>query len=213
MRSCVLQCLGRRHRPRNGRFDRIETLTKQTAAFIRQPATSQDAYQAMVEENEIRAGLSFYERAHIAKAAVEQGVYPDVRAAVAGLFVHAAPAKRSKISKFVTICEALGDVLRFPAAIPEHLGFALVQALESDPRLAGRIAKKLSKVVPEDAAAERRVLERALKTPVVSARETLAPGLSWQAKAGRAVLSGKALDVEFLEALKAFAVSHAKAKG
>lgn len=192
----------------------LRELEQDTAlAFVRRPEGSQDAYQAMVEENEIRAGLSFYERAHIAKAAVEQGVYPEVRAAVAGLFVHAAPAKRSKISKFVTICEHLGDDLRFPAAIPEHLGFALAQALESDPRLAGRIARKLSNVAPEDAAAERRVLEQALKTPVVSARETLAPGLSWQAKAGRAVLSGKALDAEFLEALKAFAVSHAKAKG
>lgn len=182
-------------------------------AFVRRPEGSRDAYQAMVEENEIRAGLSFYERAHIAKAAVGQGVYPDVRSAVAGLFVHAAPAKRSKISKFVTICEALGDVLRFPAAIPEHLGFALAQALEADGRLAGRIAKALEKAAAEDAAAERRVLEKALKTPATSAREALAPGLTWQARAGRAVLSGKALDAEFLEALKAFAVSRAKSNG
>ncbi|NNL72310.1 MAG: ParB N-terminal domain-containing protein [Silicimonas sp.] len=196
---------------------RVEALTAldqdKVLAFVRRPEGSQEAYQSMVEENEIRAGLSFYERAHIAKAAVEQGVYPDVRTAVAGLFVHAAPAKRSKITKFVTICEALGDALRFPAAIPEHLGFALAQALEADARLAGRIATKLTRAAPGDAAAERRLLEQALKTPASSARETLAPGLSWQAKAGRAVLSGKALDAGFLEALKAFAISHAKAKG
>ena len=54
-------------------------------AFIRRPDTAADAYCAMVEENEIRVDLSFYERARIAVKAVEQGVYPDVKTAVQSL--------------------------------------------------------------------------------------------------------------------------------
>ena len=46
----------------------------------------EDAYVAMVEENEIRVGLSFYERARIAAKSVEAGVYPDDRAALRALF-------------------------------------------------------------------------------------------------------------------------------
>jgi hypothetical protein len=46
-------------------------------AFLRQPASSEEAYVAMVEENEIRLGLSYYERARIAAKSVEAGVYPD----------------------------------------------------------------------------------------------------------------------------------------
>ena len=183
-------------------------------AFVRRPESSQDAYQAMVEENEIRAGLSFYERANIAVAAVGQGVYPDVRRAVAGLFAHAAPAKRSKITKFVTICEALGKSLSFPAAIPEKLGLALAQAIEADDKLASRIADALRKTPPENAGSERALLERALKKqPAAKAKpEVLAPGLQFEAKKGRAVLSGPALDASFLAALRNFAVSHAKTR-
>lgn len=177
-------------------------------ALVRRPEGSQAAYQAMVEENEIRAGLSFYERANVAVVAVEQGVYGDVRAAVAGLFAHAAPAKRSKIIKFVTLREELGPVLKFPAAIPEKLGLALAQALEADRKLAGRISGALQKALIEDAAKERSVLERALqkqkpKSPSVDTqREALAPGLECQAKPGRVVLTGSSLDADFVIALQ-----------
>lgn len=199
---------------------RVEALTRlgrsHVLAFVRQPDTSQAAYQAMVEENEIRADLSFYERAQIAVAAVGQGVYPEPRAAVQALFAHAPSAKRSKISKFVTICLSLGDKLSFPTAIPEKLGLALAQALEADPTLAARLSEALRKTPPVDAAAERRTLERALKKQAPPAPRTakvgIAPGLMLEARAGRAVLSGPALDEAFLEALQAFAVSHAKSR-
>ena len=157
----------------------------------------------MVEENEIRAGLSFYERANIAVATVGQGVYPDVHAAVKGLFAHAPKAKRSKIIKFVTLREALGASLSYPAAIPEHLGFGLAQAIEADPTLSSKISAELKKAAPQDAGAERQVLERALKVPkALSQREDLAPGLQLETKAGRAVLSGNAVDDAFIKALK-----------
>lgn len=180
---------------------------KQVLALIKTPESSQDAYQAMVEENEIRAGLSFYERANIAVTAVEQGVYPDVRAAVKGLFAHAPKAKRSKITKFVTLRETLGAALQFPAAIPEHLGFALAQAIEADPGVAARISATLKADPDRDAAAERAVLEAAIRGPKAAAkREEIAPGLVLQSKEGRVVLSGKAVDATFLKALKDWVV-------
>jgi ParB family chromosome partitioning protein len=94
-------------------------------ALVRRPESSAEAYLAMVEENEIRAGISFYERARLAAEAARLGLYPDPAAAISALFGAASPAKRSKIGSFVRIHAALGDVLRFPAAIPERVGLAL----------------------------------------------------------------------------------------
>ena len=194
---------------------RIEALRElgmtEVLALIKRPEDSAAAYRAMIEENELRADLSFYERANIAVAAVGQGIYPDTRRAVAGLFAHASPAKKSKITRFVTIRNHLGKVLTFPTAIPEKLGLALAQALEADAKLGARIGDALRKTVPEDAAAERRTLERALKrqTPKTDAEE-LVPGLKFEARAGRVTLSGARVDADFLDALRDFAVSHAK---
>lgn len=194
---------------------RVEALRRlgktHVLALVKKPESSQAAYQAMVEENEIRAGLSFYERANIAVASVGQGVYPDPRAAVKGLFANAPKAKRSKILKFVTIRESFGPSLTFPAAIPEHLGLALAQAVEADRRVATRISQRLKASPPDDAGQERAVLEAALKRPSAKKKtpERLAPGLEAQMKAGRAVLSGPRVDAEFIEALRAWAADQA----
>ncbi|MFU8836620.1 MAG: ParB/RepB/Spo0J family partition protein, partial [Roseovarius sp.] len=77
-------------------------------ALLRQPASSEEAYVAMVEENEIRLGLSYYERARIAARAVEAGVFPSTRVALQSLFASASRAKRSKIGSFLTLYHALG---------------------------------------------------------------------------------------------------------
>lgn len=181
-------------------------------ALVRRPDSSREAYRAMVEENEIRAGISFYERANIAFAAVGQGVYPDPRAAVKGLFAHAPKARRSKILKFVTIRETLGKTLRFPTSIPEHLGLAMAQAIEADRETATRISRTLTAAQPDTAEEERKLLEAALKRPsaAVPLRESLGPGLRIEWREGRAVLSGKDVDREFLDALRDWAVSRAK---
>lgn len=194
---------------------RVEALKRlgqgDALAIIRQPATSQQAYQSMVEENEIRANLSFYERAQIAVAAVGQGVYPSTKAAVKGLFAHAPAAKRTKISKFVMICEELGAVLRFPAAIPEHLGIKLAQAIDSRPDHARGIALRLGQADVQNAAEERAVLEAVLKGPEGPKpnRTDIAPGLRLETKVGRAVLSGQVVDAVFLKALADWAKARA----
>ena len=43
-------------------------------ALLRRPEDASDAYLAMVEENEIRVGLSYFERARIVAKAAENGV-------------------------------------------------------------------------------------------------------------------------------------------
>lgn len=197
-------------------FRRIEALKaigeESVLALVRQPQSAAGAYQAMVEENEIRSDLSFYERANIAFVCVGQGIFPNPRAAVSSLFAHAPAAKRSKIVKFLVIRDRLGKALRFPAAIPEKLGLRLAAALEADKALGNRIADALRKTPPQDAAAERRVLERALRKrgdPVPKAEE-IAPGISLATGKGRAVLTGPGVDAAFVEKLRLMAVSHAK---
>lgn len=177
-------------------------------ALVRDPETASDAYRAMVEENEIRADLSFYERAHIAVKSVDQGVFPDTKVAVQSLFSAARAPKRSKILSFVVLVKALNDTLRFPAAIPEKLGLPLAAALQDQPDLQRDLAETLKHAAPQDAAAERALLERTLKTSSKRTRapkkEAIAPGLALEIAQGRAVLSGKAVDAALLQDLRAW---------
>lgn len=131
-------------------------------ALLRPLATVSDAYLAMVEENEIRSDLSFYERGRLAHEAARLGVFDSPVAAVKALFVHVSPSKRSKILNFVALHEALGSALRFPEAIPEKLGLPLVKAIEQDSALARRITDQLTQNRPQSAAEERAMLEKAL---------------------------------------------------
>ncbi|WP_372887283.1 ParB N-terminal domain-containing protein, partial [Shimia sp.] len=58
------------------------TRAPEVLALIRRPETSAEAYVAMVEENEIRLGLSFFERARIVVQAVDQRVYDSEKQAL-----------------------------------------------------------------------------------------------------------------------------------
>lgn len=207
----------------NGRYGLISGMRRLAAlqalgetealAFVRRPETAQAVYLAMVEENEVRADISLYERANLAVAATGTGIFPTPKRAVAELYANASPAKRSKILKFVILRSSLNNILRFPAAIPEKLGLELARAIELDRSVISRISDALRKTPAEDAAAERRTLERALKAPKAAAaagREEIAPGVMFEAKKGRAVLSGAGVDAGFADALRAWVVSHAK---
>ncbi|MCC5968280.1 MAG: ParB N-terminal domain-containing protein [Natronohydrobacter sp.] len=132
-------------------------------AILRQPETAGDAYLAMVEENEIRLGLSHYERARIVLRAVEAGVFPTTKTALQKLFAHGSRARRSKIGSFLGVVEALDGVLRFPTDLGERLGLALAAQIEADPGFADRLRRDLAAAAPESAEAERLVLEAALR--------------------------------------------------
>lgn len=98
-------------------------------AVLRRPASAAEAYLSMVEENELRVGLSYYERAQVAVRAAEAGVFEDAPSAISALFPTASKAKRSKIASFVRVHRELGHALRFPWEIGERLGLKLAQAL------------------------------------------------------------------------------------
>jgi hypothetical protein len=181
-------------------------------AIIRHPDAAAASYLAMVEENEIRAGLSFYERGRIVARAVDEGAYASDKDALAALF-HAAPrAKRSKIGSFVRIVRALDDVLQFPTALSERSGLALAQALGADAGFAARLRKKLDGAHPQTAGAEQAVVAVTIKGPKTKepskllAKPTavlLPSGLEYVTHAdGKIMLQGAVLgDANFTERL------------
>ncbi|KUP93544.1 ParB/RepB/Spo0J family partition protein [Tritonibacter horizontis] len=141
-------------------------------ALIVRPDSAADAYLAMVEENEIRVNLSHYERARIAMRALAEGVYPDQRKALLGLFLNVPRAKRSKIASFVTVVQALDAVLRYPTAIPEKLGLSLARLFEDDPSAGPALADRLRAARVESVAEELTLLQGAL----LAQNKTLLPG-------------------------------------
>lgn len=195
-------------------------------AIIRTPQDSADAYLAMVEENEIRVGLSYYERARIVARAVDQGIYRTDRVGLVTLFHAASRPKRSKIGSFVAIVRALDDHLRFPTALTERTGLALAQALENDGK-ADAIIAALRDGAPQSPEAETAILTDALadspapaqaaksaahtdKTRAEPARD-LGQGLRYKRTAkGEIVLSGPQLDdADFRQKLQAFLTTNA----
>ena len=132
-------------------------------AIVRRPEEAADAYLAMVEENEVRVGLSYYERARIVVRAVERGVFPSDRVALSELFHAASRPRRSKIGSFVRIVRALDDDLRFPALMTERAGLALASALQTDPSRADVLADKLGRTPPTTAEAEARIVADVVK--------------------------------------------------
>lgn len=179
-------------------------------ALVRPPEEAAASYVAMVEENEIRVGLSYYERARIVAEAAARGVFADQSAALRSLFATASRAKRSKIASFIAIHEDLGDLLHFPAGIPERLGLALVSRLRFGDR--GRIRAALTEARPATATAEIALLERLARAPrpdvsrAKPAGEVLRPGVAMvlERKAGRIAvsLSGKGVDDALLEEVR-----------
>ena len=180
-------------------------------ALLRRPDSAAEAYVAMVEENEIRLGLSYYERARIAARAVEAGVFESEKAALQRLYASASRARRSKIGSFLTIYHALEGVLRFPAALPERLGLALAQAIEAGADLIPRLRADLGAAAPASAEAEQALLASRLAgagrpprpaRPRPEAAE-VRPGLFLRgARRGELVLYGPAVDAGFRERLR-----------
>jgi hypothetical protein len=149
-------------------------------ALVRRPETARDAYVTMVEENEIRLGLSQYERARVAALATERGVFESEKEALLALFATASRPKRSRIRSFLEIYHALDGALRFPAALPERLGLALVERLRDGQ--APRIAAALVAAAPDTPQAEQALLARLVQPPKpprpAAPRREIAPGVT-----------------------------------
>ncbi len=97
--------------------------------IIRAPYEAGAIYTAMVEENELRAQLTPYERGRIAVLAAQQGAFASSELAIDTIYAAASKAKRSKIRSFALIHEELGDMLRYPTDLSERNGLRLAYAL------------------------------------------------------------------------------------
>jgi ParB family chromosome partitioning protein len=178
-------------------------------ALVKPIGSAADSYLAMVEENEIRADLSFYERARLAAEAAELGIYPNAKKAVHALFAAAPAPKRSKIVAFLPIHKALGDVLRFPAAIPEKVGLKLSAMLGADAGFATALRKQLLVTAPDSAERERKLLDSALRgagqgKAAKPQTVEVATGIWLEAGKGRIILSGKGVTADLHDALRAW---------
>ncbi|WP_371223660.1 ParB/RepB/Spo0J family partition protein [Roseovarius sp. 2305UL8-3] len=130
----------------------------QVLALLRRPSEASETYLSMVEENEIRVGLSYFERARIAMKSVEQGVFETEKAALLSLFRTASRPKRSKIRSFLPLVTAFDGVLNFPYLIGERLGLRLSAALEKTPEFAAHVQDAISKAAPATGEAEQALL-------------------------------------------------------
>lgn len=172
-------------------------------AVVREPEAMGGAFAAMIEENEIRAALSHYERGRIAVIAAQQGAFPNAEAAVDALFPVASKAKRSKIRSFALIFEELGDMLRFPDQIREKDGLRLAQALRdgAETRLREALARQVP-ATPED--------EAALIADVLAALDAPSPDLRKGGRprrvSGPKVVLGSGLVIEAQQDAKGWSI-------
>ncbi len=83
-------------------------------AFVREPVAGAEALAAVVEENELRAGLSPWERGHIAWRALAADIYPTLEAAVEGLYPDADRHKRARYRALGRLVQGLSGILTDP---------------------------------------------------------------------------------------------------
>ncbi|MDS9469976.1 ParB N-terminal domain-containing protein [Paracoccus sp. MBLB3053] len=154
-------------------------------ALIRPRTEADEAFVAMVEENEVREELSHFERGRIAVIAATQGAFANTEDAVNKLFATGSKAKRSKVRSFALIFEELGDMLRFPEALTERRGLRIAAALRAGSE--ARLRQALSSRLPGDAEEEWAIIEPVLEAAEETPREprrggrprSAAPRSSW----------------------------------
>ena len=89
-------------------------------AFLRAPGSMAEALTSMVEENEIRAELSPWERGRIALLAREQGVFGTIEEAVAKLYPAANRMKRARLRSVAYLIDELDGFLTNPEGLNQH---------------------------------------------------------------------------------------------
>src|SRR5690606_19391079 len=83
-------------------------------AVVRPRMGEAAALAAIVAENEVREGVSAWERGRIAVAARDAGAFAAVEAAVEGLYPSAGPVKRGRMRALARLAEALEGALPAP---------------------------------------------------------------------------------------------------
>ena len=189
-------------------------------AFVRQVPDAATAFATMVEENEVRANLSHFERGRIAVIAVREGAFDNIEDAINVMFVSASKPKRSKVKSFATVFEMLGDVLRHADGLSERRGLRLAAALrqDGDARLRSALTAGQGGCVDDEWAAMEPVIIAAEAAPRVSpkiGRPRQSSSDGWQAEITRQLPGGVTLekgrdDAEFSIRLRGASVTDAR---
>ncbi len=98
-------------------------------AFIRTRQEPARALMAVIEENEIRAGISPYERGLIAVNARNQGLFASIEEAVEGLYPAASRQKRARLRHIAHFAEEVGGFFAAPERFSEHRIERLMRAV------------------------------------------------------------------------------------
>lgn len=114
-------------------------------ALVREPMGEAEALAAIVEENEIRAPLSAWERGRVVWIAHEEGLFDTIEGAARSLFPAASKVKLSRIRAIARAVEAmegaltgpeqwsLRQCLRLAAAVRTGFAPVMLAALADDP--------------------------------------------------------------------------------
>ena len=100
-------------------------------AFLRKPQDLAATLAAMVEENEIRADLSPWERGRIAVHACDNCGFSTVEEAIARLYPAANPTKRSRLRSLALVVEHLEGPLTAPERLSERQLLRIAAAIRN----------------------------------------------------------------------------------
>jgi len=98
--------------------------------------TLEQSYRRMIDENLVRADISFAEMGELARAYAESEATECESAddAVAVLFKSAGYQKRTYIRGFARLMALIGPALDHPEALSRNLGLAVLKRLEAEPK-------------------------------------------------------------------------------
>ncbi len=100
-------------------------------AFLRAPGSMAEALASMVEENEIRAALSPWERGRIALIAHRQEIFGTIEEAVAKLYPAANSQKRTRLRALAHLADELDGHLTAPETLNQRQALRIAAALQA----------------------------------------------------------------------------------
>ena len=137
-------------------------------AFLRAPGTMAQTLASMVEENEIRAPLSPWERGRIAWLAHRQEIFPTIEEAVAKLYPAAKSQKRTRLRALAHLAEELDGHLTAPETLNQSQALRLAAALQAG-------FGEVIRTALEESTAENPQAEWQLLLPILTEAETPQP--------------------------------------
>jgi ParB family chromosome partitioning protein len=99
-------------------------------AFVRERGSLAAALAAMVEENDIRAGVSPFERGITAVVARNQGAFGSIEEAVEGLYPNASKQKRQRLRTLAFFAEEIGGWFTAPETLSERQIERIARAID-----------------------------------------------------------------------------------